>query len=309
MDGPGPAQHEGSPLPLSGSPFSMTSRAARPESAAEPVPATPRPPMFTAEELVAFKERVSPLIGVDLDAYKPRQIERRITALLCRAGQRNLTDFAGLIETDPRRLADFVDGITINVSEFFRNPEKWEELEAEVLPALLNRFETIKIWSAGCSMGAELYSMGILLDEMGALDRAELVGSDLDRGSLQQAEAAIYGAHEVKPVSPERLARYFKPEGQRFRFDCARIQARTTFKRTNLLVDPPETGCHLVLCRNVVIYLNETGKLHLYRSFHDALVPGGLLFVGGTERIFAYRELGYEQASPFFYRRPDARSH
>jgi chemotaxis protein methyltransferase CheR len=263
-----------------------------------------RPPLFTPEELEAFKASMIPLIGLDLDAYKPRQIERRITALLCRAGLKSLPEYARLLEADPSRLADFVDGLTINVSEFFRNPERWDELAQQILPELLARHERIKIWSAGCSHGAELYSVGILLDELGVLDRVELVGTDLDRGSLAKARNALYGAHELKAVTPERLARYFTPEGTHHRLVAPQIQARARFAQQNLLTDAPEPDCHLILCRNVVIYLNESSKLTLYHAFHQALVPGGLLFVGGTERIFGYRELGYQLALPFFYQRP-----
>jgi chemotaxis protein methyltransferase CheR len=267
-----------------------------------------RAPLFTSEEFVVFKARIAPLIGVDIDAYKPRQIERRIGALLCRAGVKTLGEFALLLASDPRRLDHFVDGLTINVSEFFRNPEKWQELEG-VLIDLLDRHERLKVWSAGCSMGAELFSVGILCDELGVLDRVELVGTDLDRGSLAQAALGVYGPHELKALTAERLERYFRPEGARYRFEAPHIQARTRFTQRNLLVDAPEAGCHLILCRNVVIYLNEASKLHLYRGFYEALVPGGVLFVGGTERIFTHRELGYELRAAFFYQRPDLAPH
>ncbi|MDB5097845.1 MAG: cheR, partial [Cyanobacteria bacterium RYN_339] len=276
-------------------------------------PATPvagtvgaRPPLFTPEELVAFKERVAPLIGVDVGAYKPRQIERRIAALFCRAGVKTLSDFADVLQADPRRLADFVDGLTINVSEFFRNPEKWEELATTVLPALLERHAHLKVWSAGCSMGAELYTLGMVLAEMGALDRVTLIGTDLDRASLVRAEAGLYGAHEVPGVSPERLARYFTPEGNQQRLLAPEIRARSRFYRQDLLSEEPELDCHLILCRNVVIYLNEESKLKLYRQFRRALAPGGVLFVGGTERIFGHRELGFDLLAPFFYQRSEA---
>jgi chemotaxis protein methyltransferase CheR len=265
-----------------------------------------RRPLFTAEELAAFKARVAPLIGLDLDAYKPHQIERRIAALFCRTGLKSLEQYAGLLQGDERRLADFVDGLTINVSEFFRNPERWEELASQILPALLARPGELTAWSAGCSMGAEPYSLGIVLEELGALSRVRLIGTDLDRASLQRAEAGLYGAHELAGVSPERLARHFVPEGAMQRFVAPEIRARTSFFRHDLLADEPPGGCHLILCRNVVIYLNEEGKLALYRRFHRALAPGGVLFVGGTERIFGHRELGFEQVAPFFYQRSEA---
>lgn len=280
----------------------MVQRTPRLDGAPE-LDVTTRPALFTPEELAGFKARLAPRLGLDLDAYKPRQIERRITALLCRSGLRQLDEFADLLEADPRRLRDFVDGLTINVSEFFRNPEKWEELETVVLPLLFERHDEVVIWSAGCSMGAELYSVGILLDEMGLLERARLIGTDLDRGSLAQAESCLYGPHELGAVSPARFARYFTPADKQYHFVAPHIQARAEFFQHNLLMDPPVAACHLVICRNVVIYLNEASKQKLYRGFHEALVPGGVLFVGGTERIFACRELGFDSFAPFFYQK------
>lgn len=279
---------------------------AGPVSGAAPVqpPGEPaRPPLFTPEELEAFKARVSPLIGFNLDAYKPRQIERRITALLCRSSTPTLDDYLNQLEDNPQKLRGFVDGLMINVTEFFRNPDKFDELRTQVLPTLLAAHPTITIWSAGCSMGAEIYSVGILLEELGALDRAELIGTDLDLGVLEKARAGLYSTHEVQGLAPAMLERYFEPEGQFFRFKGEAIRARTRFHHHNLLLDPPLSGCHLVLCRNVVIYLNDASKRHLYRAFNQALVPGGVLFVGSTERIFDHRELGYGLLAPFFYQK------
>jgi chemotaxis protein methyltransferase CheR len=260
-----------------------------------------RPPLFTAEELEQFKQRVSPKIGFNLDAYKQRQMERRITALMCRANVNTLDEFFALLETDPQRLKDFVDGLMINVTEFYRNPEKFEELRDRVLPTLLSRFERLKIWSAGCSMGAELFTVGILLEQMGALDRCELIGTDLDREILKKAQQGLYTHHEVQSIPPEVMAHYFVQEGSYYRFTGEAVMARSEFRFQNLLQDTPESECQLILCRNVVIYLNDQSKRHLYQQFERALVPGGMLFVGNTERIFDCQQLGLELVSPYFY--------
>ncbi len=259
---------------------------------------------FTQAELAAFKATVGPLVGVDLEAYKPRQMERRITALLYRSNARSLDELHAQIQASPERLAAFVDGLTINVSEFLRNPEKFQELGEHVLPELLARHERLRIWSAGCSMGAELYSIGMWLEQLGALARCELIGTDLDRAILARAEAGLYGAHELQGVPAEWRERYFQPAGGQFRFQGEPIRARARFEAHNLLADPPLAGCHLILCRNVVIYLNEASKQKLYRAFAASLEPGGVLFVGNTERIFGHRELGFEAFAPFFYRKP-----
>lgn len=275
-------------------------------SASNTLVTEPRPPLFDTEELARFKARVSTLVGFDLDAYKPRQIERRITALMARANMPTLEAFYAAIAADPARLRDFVDGLMINVTEFLRDAEHFATLRTRVLPELLARFERLRVWSAGCSVGAELFSVGMLLEDLGALERAELVGTDLDRGALEKARNAVYSTYETQGLSSELLARYFAPEGPYQRFDGEAIRARCAFTHHNLLEEPPVENCQLVLCRNVVIYLSDASKRRLYARLHEALAPGGVLFVGKTERIFDSRSLGLEPHGPYFYRKLDA---
>lgn len=261
------------------------------------------------DDFLHFKRQIAPWVRLDLDQYKPRQMERRIRAMMARAKIDTLEAYYDLLKADPNRLQEFIDGLTINVSEFFRNPEKFEELEREVLPELLSRFGKLKIWSAGSSSGAELSSVAIVLDRLGALDRTELIGTDIDRAILDRASEGLYHAYEIKNLSPEDLSRYFTPVADRgvepgsvrLRADLLR---RLAYRPQNLLEDPPLEGCHLILCRNVVIYFTQESKDKLYRSFFQALERGGMLFIGGTERILDYRDLGFHQPRPFFYLKP-----
>lgn len=269
-----------------------------------PLPAVPRPPMFTPEELERFKARVSPLIGIDLDDYKPRQIERRIAALMSRSHAATLDELFERLQDEPDRLRDFIDGLMINVTEFFRNPERFEDLRERVLPELLQAHGRLRIWSAGCSLGAELLSVGIMLEEMGMLDRSELIGTDVDHGIISRARTGLFTSHELQTLPEGHLARYFSAEGNHHRFHNEAILARTRYETHNLLTEPPLDGIHLILCRNVVIYFSGESKHRLYQKFVRALVPGGVLFVGSTERIFEYRELGLTLIAPFFYQRP-----
>lgn len=259
---------------------------------------------LASEAIADFKARVAGLVGFDLEAYKPRQLERRIATLFSRARVANLEAYYRLLEGDLQQLRTFIDGLTINVTEFFRDPVRFQVLEAQVLPSLLERFSRLKIWSAGCSMGAELYSVGILLAELGALDRCELLGTDLDQRILHRAQEARYAPREVRFVPPALRARYFQAEGTHVRFLGSAIRARTRFAPHNLLSDPFEPACHLILCRNVTIYFSQPCTTRLHQRFYHALEPGGTLFVGPTERILNYRELGYEFLGPLFYRRP-----
>lgn len=255
------------------------------------------------DALATFKRQVSPLVGIDLGAYKDRQMERRINALMSRANVSDHSAYLDLLKRDARRLQEFIDGLTINVSEWFRNPEQFQALEREVLPDLLDRFGTIKIWSAGSSVGCEIYSVLILLDRMNMLGRAELLGTDIDDRALEQAREGWYGPSEQKGLSPDIIKRYFEGQpGGILRFN-PELASLVKFEKHNLLSDPAPAGCHLAICRNVVIYFTEESKAVIHRSLRGSLQRGGILFVGSTERIFRYRDLGLEQVRTFFYRK------
>lgn len=250
-----------------------------------------------------FKQKFFAKSNINLNDYKPAQMQRRITNLMNRHGIHTYVDFFGLIDRDAKLYKEFVDYLTINVTEFFRTPEKFDELEKKVLPELLSRSSKLNIWSAGCSIGAEPYSLAMILDEMTPAARHRILASDLDVEMLAKAQEGSYQPSELKAISPARLAKYFKLVGDRYviRED---MKSRIEFVRHNLLLDKFETGFDLILCRNVVIYFTEEAKDALYRRFLTALKPGGVLFVGGTEAILNFREIGYQHYVPFFYRKP-----
>lgn len=253
-------------------------------------------------EIQLFKKRISPIIGIDLEDYKSRQMERRILAMMTRANVQNLRDYYMVLTQDSRRLREFVDGLTINVSEFFRNSEKFDELRDLVLPDLFSRFGRLKIWSAGCSIGAEIYSVAILLDQIGAAGRCDLWATDVDLEILGRARAGLFYGHEIKSVRQDLLEQYFMADDEGYQLSPS-LMRRVNFRQHNLLREPPLDHCHLILCRNVVIYFTDPSKQSLYKAFNTGLEAGGVLFIGGTERIFNYRDLGFEQYRPFFYRK------
>ena len=190
------------------------------------------------------------------------------------------------------------------MSEFFRTPEKFGKLETDVIPDLLKRSPHLNIWSAGCSIGAEPYSLSIILKELTPGVKHRILASDLDIEILAKAKAGVYNENELKSMKPERRARYFdRVEGGKFAVKDE-IKKVIEFKRHNLLKDPFESGFDLILCRNVVIYFTEEAKDQLYANFFKALKPGGILFVGATEAILNFRKLGYTSFQPFFYQKP-----
>lgn len=248
-----------------------------------------------------FRKAVLDLTGIDLDCYKGTQMERRLQTIMRRVGVADLSAYARLLMATPSRVKEFQDFLTINVSEWVRNPEKFEELQKSILPDLLKRSPKLKIWSAGCSNGSEPYSVAMLLDELDPMGRHQILATDLDEEILKVARAGVYTDKDIRGVSLARRTRYFVQDGERFTVR-PELRSRVQFERQNLLSDPFPTDVDLVLCRNVVIYFTEEAKDELYRRFHRALKPGGILFVGGTESLLKARELGYASVSPFFYR-------
>lgn len=250
-----------------------------------------------------FKSRLKMKTGIDLDLYKANQMQRRLNNLMVRNGKKTLVELFDYVSADKERFKSFIEYLTINVSEFFRTPDKFSELEARVIPDLMAKSSRLNIWSAGCSIGAEPYSLAIILKEQTPTTRHRILATDLDVEILARAKAGYYLENEIKNIPPNRKNSYFTKNDDKW-YVNDEIKSRIEFKRHNLLLDKFESGFDLILCRNVVIYFTEEAKDKLYRNFFAALKPGGVLFVGGTEAILNFRDMGYESYLPFFYRKP-----
>ncbi len=249
-----------------------------------------------------FQKRVLRLTGIDLSAYKSQQMRRRLGSLLARNKAPNLFEYAKLLD-QPQRLQEFLDFFTINVSEFFRIPEKFQHLATHILPPMLAKGREVKVWSAGCSNGAEPYSLAMVLNELAPLGRWTILATDVDRTTLARAQRGEkYALADVRNVGDRRLAKYFEQDESGFRVKES-VKRRIRFKVHDLLKDPFESGFNLILCRHVVIYFTEEAKDILYRRFADAMADEGVLFVGGTEIIPRAREVGFETMGVSFYRK------
>lgn len=231
-------------------------------------------------------------------------MKRRIGNLVTRNSFDSFTGYFDHVVKDKDDFAAFIEYLTINVSEFFRTPDKFSKLETDVIPDLLKRSPSLNIWSAGCSIGAEPYSLAMILKEMTPGKKHRILASDLDIEILAKAKRGVYMENEIKSISPQRLKKYFTKEPDGKYAVNQEIKNCIEFKRHNLLKDPFESNFDLILCRNVVIYFTEEAKDQLYANFFRALKPGGILFVGATEAILNFRKLGYTSFQPFFYQRP-----
>lgn len=257
-------------------------------------------------DYLRFCDGVRQVCGVDLGHYRPAQMERRLRTFAERAGHTDLDAYLAQIRRDIGAREDFLDRMTINVSELFRNPERFVELERIHLPSLQGASPRgLKVWSAACSYGAEPYSLAILLQELDPRGRHELRATDIDRGILDRAREGVFSRADMRNVTPARRQRWFTEETAGGVQAARELRAMVRFSQMDLLKDRYPTGQDLILCRNVVIYFTEDAKRQIYAGLRAALRPGGVLMVGSTESIADAEKTGWEKAGTFFYRRAD----
>ncbi|MFN0070934.1 MAG: CheR family methyltransferase [Chloroflexota bacterium] len=252
----------------------------------------------------SFIRAVKRLIGVDLTSYRQEQLRRRLESLMVRLGAKDFGEYGRLLERDPARLQEFRDYFTINVTEFFRDTDRFRHLQTKVLPELLRASPNLSVWSAACSNGAEPYSVAMQLKELAPRGRHRILATDVDRTILAHARAgAGYGKLELQRTDKTMISRYFTTtDGTNYTVNPD-VRKMVEFREHNLLSPAPGQGFDLILCRNVVIYFTNDAKAELYGRLVGALRPGGVLFVGGTEIISAAQQLGITASGPSFYTR------
>lgn len=248
-----------------------------------------------------FYDWVLENIGLDLKAYKQNQLIRRIESLMTRASSKSLGDYKKLISENEIERNKFIDFITINVTEFFRNPELFSQLEIILKREFFCKNKKgLKIWSAACSLGCEPYSIAMMLKENGIKD-FEIIATDIDNKILKRAKEGIYTDNEYKNIS-KRYEKYFTKRESSYVLS-REITSLVNFQRSDLILDKYKGSFDLILCRNVVIYFNADAKNMVYKKFEKSLNKGGLLFVGATECIYNAQNYGLEKLSAFIYRK------
>jgi chemotaxis protein methyltransferase CheR len=261
-----------------------------------------------ADVYAQLKTSIKRKLRIDLTNYKDEQMKRRLDSWLVRVHASTWNDYFSLLSSDPAELERFRNYLTINVTEFFRDLNRWEFLRQDILPCLLNSFNgnrqasELKLWSAGCSVGAEAYTLAILMFESAPLQKYSLLATDLDRGALLKARSrGPYLESDIRNLNSSQLQKYFTPAAPYFVKES--LQKNIRFQEQDLLADSFEKGFDLIVCRNVVIYFTAAAKETLYAKFCDALRPGGVLFLGGTELISSPLKYGLQNFGISFYKK------
>lgn len=241
-------------------------------------------------------------IGIDLQSYKQEQLNRRIASLMSRNGIKDLNEYKKVLVNDEEQRQKFLDFITINVTEFFRNVELFKELEKIVKRDIVPNNNRIKIWSAACSIGCEPYSLAIMMNEINPRGNNLIIATDIDATILKKAKLGEFIDADLKNVEKGLKDKYFIEKDNKFIINN-NIKSMVTFKKHDLILDKYEKDFDLIVCRNVVIYFKNDIKNVIFKRFNESLKKGGLLFVGATESIYNYKEYGFEKVSTFIYRK------
>lgn len=250
-------------------------------------------------EFEYFKKWVKDKLRVDLNSYKEKQLHRRIGTVMNSAGAKNLKEYAELIQKDENIKRVFLDYITINVTEFYRNKEIFDEFEDAMISLLVPRFKSLNIWSAACSIGAEPYSVAMIM-EKNKLKENRILATDIDDTILKRAKTGKFKENEIKNVPKQELDKYFELKGGEYHL-AHEIKRRVEFKKHDLILDKYEKNFHAVICRNVTIYFKNETKNEIYKKINDSLEKGGIFFTGATESIYNPSSFGFRKLSTFLY--------
>jgi chemotaxis protein methyltransferase CheR len=254
-------------------------------------------------EYAYLKHAIRKELGFDADSYRSAQMRRRLSGFVERRAGGNVSLVCKRLHSDPDLRGALLRLVTINVSEFFRDPAQFVLLQDIVLPDLAARNQSVRIWSAGCSHGEEPFTIAILCERAQIGARVDILATDIDAESLATARAGgPYTAQQLRKMPARLVPEYFNqsPRGYMLRESTRR---RVRFLKHDLLSDPAPHQFDLIVCRNVTIYFTQEVKAQLIRRFFASLRPGGYLFIGGAESLLGAEAEGFSRIAGNFYRK------
>lgn len=227
--------------------------------------------------------------NINYEAYKEKYFLRRVHSRMMKVDAHTYREFLDILETNPKEIDLLIDNLSINVTHFFRDKDLWATLEHKILPKIsVGTPKSTSIWSAGCAVGPEPYSVAILMFDRfkhANLDRLHILATDLRQEFLEQARAGVYSQHLLEKIPPGKLQTYFTPITQELFQLSKNIRDKVSFKKHDLREPPPSRNFDLILCRNVLIYFSRSQVETLFRRFHSVLKPNGYLVLGKCELV------------------------
>jgi chemotaxis protein methyltransferase CheR len=252
--------------------------------------------MDEMQAFIKIKENILLEKSLDVSQYKENYLKRRIAVRMRSLQMIKYADYLNLLLTDKNEYEKLLDKLTINVTQFFRDPEIFTELENSVLPEILEKNPSgIKIWSAGCSTGEEPYSVAISIQEtaerLGIKNyNFEIHATDLDQIALARAAEGKYEGRTLDNIVSFRKSKYFTTDGKFFYIKDV-IKQKVKIIRLNLMEPYKKDLFNIVFCRNVIIYFTRELQKTVLQHYYDSLKEGGILFLGKTETMLTeYRD-------------------
>ncbi|MCK8816680.1 protein-glutamate O-methyltransferase CheR [Natroniella sulfidigena] len=250
-----------------------------------------------------FINKVSRKIDIDLTSYKEKRVKRRSNNLM---KKHDITDYQACIDklnNSKEFQREFLEYMTINTSEFFRNPDNFKYLKEKIMPELFKRKKKVKIWSAAASNGCEAYTLAIILNEL-QIDpsRYQIIATDIDPSILKEAKTGKYKKNSLKKVKQKLITKYFTKQKNYYQLDN-KIMNQVRFDRLNLLTDRYDSNLDLILCRNVFIYFTKEIKEQLTTKLSRALAKDGILFLGNTEYLLQPEKFNLKKVYTSFYKK------
>lgn len=256
-------------------------------------------------ELKTLIEAVKLVYNLDFSHYREAYIERRVKRRIMLDGLSTITALTNEIILQSDYAKKFIEDVSINVTEMYRCPTFFKTLKEEVFP-ILNTYPSIKIWHAGCATGEEVLSLAILLKEAGLAHKTKVIATDISDKALAIAKAGEYPAAKIKNWTKHyteaggnsSFADYYEVKFNVVSFSKDLLE-NVEFKNHDLSKHTYPKDCHLIICRNVFIYFDETLQSHCINNYHDSLVSRGFLGLGRKETIkksnrYLFEELSHE---------------
>jgi chemotaxis protein methyltransferase CheR len=255
-----------------------------------------------------FKTRFYELSSIDLNLYKEKQMKRRITSLAEKYGFITYLAFFNELKANKKLYDIFINYLTINVSEFYRNPNQWEVFERIIIPLLSQhkKLSDIKIWSSACSTGDEPYTVVMILNKFLPFEKISVLATDIDNEAMSKARSGIYSFRSIKDLPGGFKEKHFTRITEDTYQVSDKVRNCVQFKQLNLLKDSYPKNIDIIICRNVLIYFTEEAKDYIFKEFGKSLSKNGVLFIGSTEQIMNYNDYSIKPIETFFYQKTES---
>jgi chemotaxis protein methyltransferase CheR len=243
-------------------------------------------------ELRNLTQVIKDTYNYDFTNYAMSSFKRRIQRVMDVFKMNSVQELINRLKEDRSFFHDFVSEITVNVTEMFRDPSFWRVARDHIVPNILLNADTISIWHAGCSSGEEVFSMAVMLKEMGILEKSRIIATDLDPEILDKARAGVYSLKNmelneknyIRYQGTGKLSDYYTVRDGKAYMDKSLV-ANVSWRQHNLVSGPVFNKFDMVLCRNVMIYFNQTLQNEVLKRLHESLFKYGYLAIGSKESL------------------------